>query len=83
MTRGEKILAKIERVLSQASPVTITPLHSLRWAEGNRFSSIDITPDGRYFLASRDFGPGQVSKTRVWDTRTGALAGYCAIARKR
>jgi WD40 repeat protein len=73
LTRGQTVLAKIERVPAHPSPVTITPLHSIRWAEGNRFSSTDITPDGRYFLASRDFGAGNVSRTRVWDTRTGAL----------
>jgi WD40 repeat protein len=75
LTRGETVLAKIERVLNPVGPaqvqreVTIKPLHHIRFAEGGRFASVGVTQDGRYFLANRT----DHEVVRVWETETGQL----------
>ncbi len=81
---GTIVMTKVPRAeaLDKKDADAITPLHHIRWAEGtpgesSRFTSIDLTPDGRYFLASR-----AAHKTRVWNTKTGELVrelpGYIA-----
>jgi serine/threonine protein kinase len=77
LTRGATVLAKIERVPKGASATdapavqVIQPLHRIAWQGGERFSAVDVTQDGRLFLAA--CLDGKVYKTRVWDMQTGAL----------
>jgi WD40 repeat protein len=82
LTRGNLVLAKIESVSRAAradapDAKIIQPVHQIRWPEGGRFSSIDITQDGRMFLAARTDlfdGDTNTGKVRVWDMETGTLA---------
>jgi hypothetical protein len=73
LTRGETVLAKIERV--PVPTVTIKPLHHIRFqtpgefVEGTSFCSVGVTQDGRYFLANRR----NHEVVRVWETETGKL----------
>jgi hypothetical protein len=72
LTRGKEVLAKIERVPrpapGEAADVkVIKPLHRIHWAEGRNFTAVDVTQDGRLFLAACK----NVDKVRVWDMQTG------------
>jgi hypothetical protein len=68
LTRGETVLATIERVPpGAAQAVTIKPLHHIRGA-ANLVPG--VSPDGRYFLAVRPEFKG----FRVWNTESGEPA---------
>jgi serine/threonine protein kinase len=75
LTRGETVLAKVERVLKVPGPTDsadvklVQPLHRFPFTDGDRFYSVDVTQDGRYVLAGR----GGVNRVRVWDMHTGKL----------
>lgn len=75
LMRDKTVLAKIERVTKEAAPADpsaakiIQPLQRIPFSGGSRFSAVDVTQDGRSFLAARL----DVDKVRVWDTQTGKL----------
>src|SRR5262249_39098108 len=77
LRRGEKTLATIERLPNTrpahaAAPNVvdeIVPLHRIQFSEGSRFGTADISPDGRYFLATRI----DADKLRIWEVKTGKL----------
>jgi serine/threonine protein kinase/WD40 repeat protein len=79
LTRGKQTLAKIERAakpkpvtsLAQQSAEDIAPLHRIRFSDGQRFGTIHLSQDGRYFLATRM--NWELSKVRIWEVETGKL----------
>jgi serine/threonine protein kinase len=53
-----------------AGPPVLHPVHHIRFDEGERFVSVDISQDGRFFLATR----GNPARGRVWRVQNGKNA---------
>jgi serine/threonine protein kinase len=77
LKRGKETVATIERITTSRLSTSgapqdveeLAPLHRIQFSEGRQFGTIDISPDGRYFLATR-FDP---YKLRIWEVKTGKL----------
>jgi serine/threonine protein kinase len=76
---GEKNAAVSGQPTAADAPPEIAPLHSIRVPAAYRFSAVDVSQDGRYFLASRD----SPNNTRVYESRTGTLVHDIAAWRGR
>jgi hypothetical protein len=76
LTRGETVIARIERVAKPGQPRVpavpiLKPLHQIEWTEGGNFAMIDVSADGSHFLATKF---ARVAP-QIWETQTGKPVG--------
>jgi hypothetical protein len=74
LTRGETVLAKIERA-ARPQLTVVGLMHRLPWSGRSRGPYARLSPDGRYCAATAqwDASPGKRNGYRVWEVTSGKL----------